>query len=107
MAESLDSIGDLARHTRLRSRVRAAMFVAARDVGAEGSALDDDEYQERRRRLAQEIARDADDWVDGFSWLVAANPVIHEGSSDGDIQFTVNSVWNAVAAAGATPEVAS
>jgi hypothetical protein len=93
----LDGISDLANDKGFRERVRAAMYVAARDIGAEGGT---DDRNIIRRGFAAQVAQSGDEVVDGFAWMVAANPAIRENSDDDDIQFTVNSVWDACCGAG-------
>lgn len=93
----LEEIADLAGDEGFRSRVRAAMYVAARDVGAEAG---DTDRHFLRRGFAAQVSQSGDELVDGFAWLTAANPAIRENSSDNDIQFTVNSVWDAACGAG-------
>lgn len=100
MADSLNGIAELARDLAFRQRVQAAMAVCARDVGAEAGSLDSD-YSMRRWDAAKDMMTSwNDEYLDGMAWLVAANPVIRRGSSDDDIQFTVNSVFPVVAASG-------
>ena len=94
---SLSDIADLAEWPPFVRRVRAAMISAAKDVGA-----DADDGQDRtrlRRALSVNVILDPDTYARRFALVVASNPVINYGSTDDDIQFTVNSVWDAIAGA--------
>jgi hypothetical protein len=100
VASALTDITDLGVHPTFIRRVTAAVVKAAVDIGAEAfSGLPN---QILRRALATKVFEDTDLWGVRFSRGVAANPVITIDSTDGDIQFTVNSLWNAYA--GAFPE---
>jgi hypothetical protein len=46
------------------------------------------------------VLADPTGWAPRFALAVVTNPVITVASSDSDIQFTVNSVWDAIAGAG-------
>jgi len=90
-------IHDLAQNPAFVRRVTAGAVHAAVDVGAE--EYDGTQYKIMRRALSRSVITDADTWGAVFAWGVAANPVITVESSDGDIQYTVNSLWDAVAGA--------
>lgn len=87
----------LAQHPGFCERVRIAMISAAVDVG--GEAFDGSDYRRLRRALAVNVMHDQDNYAQRFSWLVAANPGISYTSTDSDIQYTVNSRWDAIAGA--------
>lgn len=92
----------LAQHPGFRDRVRVAVVTAAINVAAE---IDDATETSRLRRAhSQNVLRDQDDWAERYAWAVASNPVIEFDSPDNDIQFTVNSQFNALA--GAPPATA-
>jgi hypothetical protein len=105
MAGVLVDIADLATDPAFRRRVRAAMVVAAVQVAAEQANPNQPERSNLRRSLATNIFADLDDHEERFAHAVAANPVITTDSSDSDLQFTVNSVFDAVA--GAPPAAAA
>jgi len=73
------------------------MVSAAKDVAFE--TVEDTERYRLRRALAINVLGDPDHYAVRFAWLVVANPAIGYTSTDGDIQFTVNSSWDAVAGA--------
>lgn len=97
MAGTLEQSAELAEAPSFQRRVRAAMISAAKDVAAEAVDPNDPQRSQQRRGLALNVFGDIPKFTAVFSILVATNPVITSGSSDGDIQFTVNSVWDAVA----------
>lgn len=99
MAATLDDIYTLAHRSSFRERVQAAAVKAAVDVAAE--TPDQGERSRLRRALAARVLenREGIDYAALFALPVAANPVITAGSSDNDIQFTVNSIWDAMAGA--------
>ena len=51
----------------------------------------------KRAWLAATVLRDPIAWIDKFTLAVASNAAIVTGSTDGDIQFTVNSIWDDMA----------
>jgi hypothetical protein len=104
VAGTLEQSAELAELESFRRRIRAAMIPAAKDVAAEAVDPNDPQRSQQRRGLALNVFGDIAKYTAVFSILVATNPVITSGSNDGDIQFTVNSVWDAVAG---VPPVAS
>lgn len=101
MATVLADITDLAEHTTFDWRVTAAVIKAAVAVGAE--PYDGTQYRIMRRALATKVFEDTASWGGRFAWGVAANPTITLDSDDDDLEFTVNSLWDAYAGAYADP----
>jgi hypothetical protein len=97
MATDLHDISGIATWPTFQQRVQAAMVTAAVDVGHEAEPTDN--YTSWRRSLVQKVFEDPQHWRMQFSWAVAANPSITYESTDSDIQWTVNSVWDALAGA--------
>lgn len=91
----------LATHPGFRDRVRIAVITAAVDIGAEEN--DGTEYRRLRRAHAVNVLSDQDNWAQRYAWVVGGNVAISFASSDSDIQFTVNSRWDAVAGAAPDP----
>jgi len=91
----------LAEHPGFRERVRIAMITAAVDIGAE--ANDGSEYRRLRRAHSVNVLQNQDAFAGVYAWVVASNVAISFTSSDSDIQFTVNSRWDAVAGAAPDP----
>lgn len=77
----------------------AAVAVAAVQVASE--VPDQSERKRLRRALAARVLenREGIDYASRFALAVARNDQINAGSTDNDIQFTVNSVWDAMAGA--------
>lgn len=93
---SLNDQAQLATFPTFRERVLIATVQAARDVAAEepsGDARKDD----LRSTLATNVLNDPEGYMDRFAWGTAANVAITYESTDSDIQFTVNSMWDSVA----------
>ncbi|WP_146060467.1 hypothetical protein [Amycolatopsis sp. CA-128772] len=97
MASGLMDIHDLAQNPAFVRRVTASAVFAAVQVG--GEEYDGSQYRIMRRALARNVVTDPETWGAVFAWGAAANPVIEIESVDGDIQYTVNSLWDAVAGA--------
>lgn len=87
-----------------QSRVQLAVVTAAVQIAAEEVSGDkDDEVYAKRQVLANVVLTSAgQDLLAAFSWAVASNAAITSASADSDIQFEVNSVWNAIAGVRAT-----
>lgn len=95
--DRLDEIAQLATTTSFRERVQAAMVKAAVAVGAEQE--DGTPRGTFRRSLSVRVLEDPNRWAPRFAWGVATNGVINHDSSASDIEFTVNSLWDAFAGA--------
>lgn len=96
--DTLDQIAQLATTRSFIERVQAAMVKAAVAVGAEIDAGTPRDML--RRSLSVRVLERSDEWAPRFAWAVATNPVITHDSSASDIEFTVNSMWDAVAGSG-------
>lgn len=94
---ALSDMTDLATWAPFVRKVTAAALTAAVDVGAE--EFDGTNYKLQRRALVKAVLEDPTLWGSRFAYAVAQNPAITFASSDNDIQFTVNSVWDAMAGA--------
>lgn len=97
MATVLSDIADLGDDPTFTRRVTGAVITAAVDVGAE--PYTGNQEQIARRALAQKALQESDYWGRAFADGVAANSAITASSSDSDIQWTVNGLWNAYAGA--------
>jgi hypothetical protein len=86
----------LARYDGFRDRVLLAAVQAATQVSAEEPS-GDQRKDDLRATLATNVLNDPEGYRDRFSWAVAQNPAITFASNDGDIQFTVNSLWDGLA----------
>lgn len=94
---ALSDMTDLATYAPFVRRVTGAMLKAAVAVGAE--EYDGSQYKLMRRALVTKTLEDSPLWGSRFAYAVASNVAITYTSTDSDIEFTVNSVWDAVAGA--------
>lgn len=94
---ALTDMNDLAVYPPFIRRVSAAAVSAAIAVGAE--SFDGSQYKLARRALVTKVLEDSPLWGSRFAYAVASNPAITIASSDNDIQFTVNSMWDAMSGA--------
>jgi hypothetical protein len=92
----------LARYPTFVDRVMVAMVSAAQQIGEEAQSVAVDHFR-LRRALATNVLGDPDGWAPKFALAVVTNQVITLASSDSDIQFTVNSMWDSIAGAGPVP----
>lgn len=94
---ALSDMNDLAVYPPFIRRVTAAMITAGIAIGAE--EFDGTTYKLARRALVTKVLEDSPLWGSRFAYAVSSNPAITAASSDNDIQFTVNSMWDAMAGA--------
>jgi hypothetical protein len=84
----------LATDVSFQNRVRVAMITAAVDVMGESKGVMTDSVYNKRQSFAYQVLSNSGGFLDRFAWAVVANVAITGASVDGDIQFTVNSLWN-------------
>jgi hypothetical protein len=97
VATTLEDIFLLARRSSFVERIQAAIAKAAVAVAAE--APQEGERPRLRRALSAKVLENSEEYAPRFALAVATNAVITQGSSDSDIEFTVNSMWDAIAGA--------
>lgn len=85
---------DLGSNNGFRKRVAIAMVKSAIAVKAEPANT---MHHDARAALAFQVLRDMDNWVKVFVFAVVTNGSINASSTDADIEFTVNSIWDAIA----------
>ncbi|WHT21027.1 hypothetical protein N8J89_08150 [Crossiella sp. CA-258035] len=95
MPAELTAIADLAAHPGFILRVRAAIVKAAVAVANENDAGTN--VSTLRHALATNVLLDSQTYAMRFAWAVATNPSVELNSPSGDIEYTANSMWNAVA----------
>lgn len=81
------------------SRVTTAIVRAATDISAEvhSPEVPYDTYR-ARASLAAQVLNGPTRYREPFSWAVASQPgITGPEATDSDIQFTVNSLWDAMA----------
>lgn len=88
------------RNGELKQRIRMATIIAAVEImGEDGSTLTPSVHQ-KRQDLAHKVITTAglgtptDNLAMMFVWAVCRSPEITPESTDNDVQFTVNTVWN-------------
>jgi hypothetical protein len=91
----------LARDGDFQDRVAMAAVIAAQAVSGEDQGTRNAGQATLRGQLATSVLNNVSEHTQAFAWSVAANPAITAGSSDSDIQYTVNSVWDDVSGASA------
>lgn len=74
------------------AKVTQAAITAAKDVMAEAANTNG---HTKRTDMAIQVLRSASGWGSLIAAGVASNPAISGASTDNDIQFTVNSLWDA------------
>jgi hypothetical protein len=90
---------ELSVNPEFRKRIQIAIAKIALDVVGEASSgivVKD----KRRKDLGIGILNNPSAYVERFSIAVVTNPVINSNSSDGDIEFTVSSVFDDIAGVG-------
>ena len=91
---------DLAQAASFRTRVKMATVEVAGTILNEDISSFGQVQAMKRLDLAQRVLRDPDATVGGFVYPVVANTAIGNAgldASDGDFQFVVATVWDAVA----------
>lgn len=89
----------LAAHPGFRDRVRVAAVVTAVNVAAETPNADQ-RVASLRKTLATNTLGDPIGATDKFTWAVLTNATVGANglaATDGDLEFTVSSIWNALA----------
>lgn len=87
----------LAADDTFRGRIRDAVMTAAVAIMGEAKTTDDAVFGKRQALAEQMMTSGGASHLEAFTWAVVANNAISAGSTDDDIQFTVNSVWDDVA----------
>jgi hypothetical protein len=85
----------LAVDAAFQAKVRVALVTAAVDVmGEDKTGMSDAKYGKRQALAYAVLQSGGASQTERFAWAVAANVAVSSGSTDSDIQFTVNSVWD-------------
>lgn len=87
----------LAANPDFQLRVKVAIATAATQVAGEAQGQLSAAVYAKRQTLAFDVLRDSPRWVERWAWAIVSNPAITGASTDSDIQFTVNSMWNDLA----------
>jgi hypothetical protein len=100
MSADYTSAFTLAQDPTFRGRVEIAMVTAAIAIMAEASTMPG---HPNRVVFAAAVLSAPDTYVARFTLAVVQNVAIASNSTDSDIQFTVNSVFNALAGLPSNP----
>lgn len=95
MASLLEKYTD-AMSQDFRKRVTVALYTAARNVSSEAKGATTAVFL-KRSGLANRVLFNAENFVNQFSLAIVAGDIVTSASVDSDIQFTVNSLWDAFA----------
>ncbi|HEX2551112.1 MAG TPA: hypothetical protein VHK64_05925 [Nocardioidaceae bacterium] len=77
-----------------QQRVQVAVLIAAKQVQGEARGDYSQTHYDKRQQLARSVILGVAQWVPRFTLLAATNPVLTLNSTDDDIQFTINSLWD-------------
>lgn len=91
---SLATQYELAQDQTFVQRVTVAMIQAAIAIANESAAVPNHAL---RARHAARVLNEPEHFAPGFALGVVSNPAVTAESTDPDIQFTVNSNWDAFA----------
>jgi hypothetical protein len=97
VADTLTALSDLANNPAFVRKVTAASVKAAVSIGNE--VYDGSAYRILRRSLATKVLNDSEAWGRVFTWAIATNSQMTAETSDTDIEWTIGTVWDAVAGA--------
>lgn len=95
MATFLEVIAT-AENQEFQSRVKAATVKSAIAIVGEAIGSMTEAQTLKRQNTATAVLQNAQNWLN-WALAVASNPAISLGSTDGDIEFTVNSIWDKMA----------
>ena len=88
----------LAADATFSSRVKVAMMTAAVQIAAEAKGGNSETLFDKRQQMAKLVLQSGGTaTLQWFIWAVVTNAAVTGSSLDSDIQFTVNSMWNAIA----------
>lgn len=79
-----------------RSKILQTAVKAAEDVAAEPATVP---HHTLRADLATKVLNAPLAWEEAFARAVVANPALSTTPNDGDLAFTTNSIWDAMAGA--------
>ena len=97
MATTLDDINDIAGHPHFIRRTQAAIVKSAISIGNEATDPANPQRSTSRHALAINVLNDPQAYSTRFAYALAANAARTLDSADGDLEWTVASVWDALA----------
>ena len=92
---SLESSYDDAKNATLQKRVIAAIYKAAQSVAAESTTGKGEQEYLKRQNLAYKVKFQGEAMVSQWAMSICSGGIITNASTDNDIEFTVNSQWDA------------
>lgn len=106
----MDFLGQiaLAEDGTFQARVRQAVITAAVQIMADAPENTPQAIavHAKRAALATRVLLDPTSLQRAWAYMVASNTAIDDTSTDGDLQWTVNSMWNAMAGVIVEPSIA-
>lgn len=94
---TLEESYNLAQNDLFRKRIKVATINAAGNVSSEAPHPGYEPYDHKRSTHATSILNSPDIWVDPYAFACASRGTLSEASTDSDIQFTVNAVFDSMA----------
>ena len=90
-----------------QARVRQAAITTAVQIMADKPANTPQAIAKHslRAKLALDVLRNPGNWARPMAAMVASNVSIDDQSPDGDIQWTVNSMWDAISGVVLDPDL--
>ena len=76
------------------AKVKNALLKAAIDAVGEGTGTYSQAAVDKRHSFGVSVINSPDSYATTLKYAIASNVAIHEFSADGDIEFTVNSMFN-------------
>lgn len=100
---------ELAENGEFQARIRQAAITAATAIMADRPANTPQAIATHalRTRLALDVLRNPTTWARAFAAAVVTNNAVSAQSSDSDLQWTVNSLWDALAGIVLDPSIAA
>ncbi len=106
----MDFLGQiaLAEDGTFQARVRQAVITAAVEIMADAPENTPQAIaiHAKRAALANRVLLDPTSLQRAWAYMVASNTAINDTSTDSDLQWTVNSMWNAMAGVIVEPSIA-
>ncbi len=106
----MDFLGQiaLAEDGTFQARVRQAVITAAVEIMADAPENTPQAIaiHAKRAALANRVLLDPTSLQRAWAYMVASNTAIDDTSTDSDLQWTVNSMWNAMAGVIVEPSIA-
>jgi hypothetical protein len=93
----LSDLDALAKDPEFQKKIKVAVVNAATNISSEAPTEGYQKYHDKRSSYSQQILNAPANFVEPFAYSCASRQTLSMDSSDQDIQFTVNSVFDAMA----------